>query len=124
MFLGAIPDAVPGGTGSADEAVPGEPIEAVYRVTPAEIEQAIERTGDKYVTDMRAMFDEVGRLYQGQLAAKDETITELRRRAEAAESRLSAPEAQQAESLTRATSAPDMTTDAAPDAPWWAFWKR
>ncbi len=30
-----------------------EPIEAVYRVTPAEIEQAIERTGDKYVIDMR-----------------------------------------------------------------------
>jgi len=67
-----------------------------YRVTPAQIEQAIERTGDKYVTDMTRMFDEVGRLYQGQLAAKDETISELRRRTEAAESRVSALEERQA----------------------------
>lgn len=30
-------------------------IEARFRVTPAEIEQAIERTGDKYLADMQAM---------------------------------------------------------------------
>lgn len=87
-----------------------EPYEAQYRVTPADVEQAIERTGAKYVADMAALYDriaaEVGRLYEGQLAAKDETIAaqrdalatkdqalaadalalaELRRRAEAAE---------------------------------------
>jgi len=99
-------------------------IEAQYRVTPAEIEQAIERTGDKYVTDMRAMFDEVGRLYQGQLAAKDETIAELRRRAEVAESRVSVLVHLQAESLTQATSAPLVATDAATGTPWWQFWRR
>jgi len=57
-------------------------IEAAYRVTPVEIEQAIERTGQKYVTDMAALYDrisaEVGKLYAGQLAAKDETITTQR----------------------------------------------
>ncbi len=104
--------------------VPGpEPIEAAYRVTPVEIEQAIERTGQKYVTDMAALYDrisaEVGKLYEGQLAAKDETIAtqraalvtkdqaltadalalaELRRRAEVAEAardRLTAAQAVQ-----------------------------
>ncbi len=54
-------------------------IEAAYRVTPTEIEQAIERTGQKYVTDIAAIYDrvsaELGQAYEGQLAAKDETIT-------------------------------------------------
>jgi excisionase family DNA binding protein len=58
------------------------------------------------------------------IAAKDETITELRRRAEATESRLSALEAQLAESRTQPSSAPQTATDAATDVPWWAFWKR
>jgi len=101
-----------------------EPIEAVYRVTPAEIEQAVERTAVTYAADMRAMFDEVGQLYRAQLAAKDETIAELRRRAEATESRVSALEAQQTESPTQATSAPQTATDAATETPWWAFWRR
>jgi len=55
-----------------------ESIEAVYRVSPTEIEQAIERTGQKYVTDIAAIYDrvsaELGQVYAGQLAAKDETI--------------------------------------------------
>jgi len=73
-----------------------ESLEAAYRVTPAEIERAIERTGQQYVTDMAALYDcvstELGAVYEGQLAAKDqalaakdETIAELRRRAEHAE---------------------------------------
>lgn len=73
-----------------------EPIEAAYRVSPVQIEQAIERTGQKYVTDMVALYDrvsiELSAAYEGQLAAKDqalaaqaETIAELRRRAEHAE---------------------------------------
>ncbi len=98
-------------------------IEAAYRVSPAEIERAIERTGQQYVTDMAALYDrisaELGQVYAGQLAAKDETIAtqrdalatqaetvagqraaiaELRRRAEQAEAewdRLTAAQAAQ-----------------------------
>ncbi|HSH78950.1 MAG TPA: helix-turn-helix domain-containing protein [Herpetosiphonaceae bacterium] len=94
------------GAGDGDSSVgagAAEPIEARYRVTPAEIEQAIERTSARYVADVHTLFDrvsaEVGRLYEAQLAAKDqalaaqdgriaaqqETIAALRRRAEAAE---------------------------------------
>ncbi len=83
-----------------------EPIEAAYRVTPAEIEQAVSRTSAQYMGDLRTMLAEVGKVYEGQLAAKDaaleakdqalaiqtavlgakdETIAELRRRAEVAE---------------------------------------
>jgi hypothetical protein len=76
-----------------------EPIEAAYQVTPAEIERAVERTGQKYVTDIAALYDrvseELSAVYEGQLAAKDqviaakdETIDELRRRAEVAEAEL------------------------------------
>ena len=53
-----------------------------------------------------------------------ETIGDLRRRAEAAESRLSVLEVQQAGSLTQTSSAPQTATGAATDAPWWQFWKR
>jgi len=135
VFLAAVPDAVPGstgsGTGSAGAAVPSELIEAQYRVTPAEIEQAIERTGDKYVVDMRDMFGRLDELYQERLADKDRLIVELeqqrddeRQRREAGEARLSALEAQQVASSMQPSSAPQTATDAAKDVPWWAFWKR
>lgn len=68
-------DAVASGSTSGSGAVArSEPVEVHYRVAPAELEQAIERTGGKYVADMQTMFDRVGRLYEAQLAAKDETI--------------------------------------------------
>jgi len=131
VFLAAVPDAVPGGTGSAGAAVPSELIEAQYRVTPTEIEQAIERTGDKYVVDMRDMFGRLDELYQERLADKDRLIVELeqqrddeRQRREAGEARLSALEAQHAESPTQPSSAPETATDAATDTLWWAFWRR
>ena len=70
-----------------------DPIEAAYRVTPADVERAVERTGARYLADMETILARVGRVYEGQLAAKDETIAELRRRAEAAEAeRLAAEE--------------------------------
>jgi len=83
-------DAVVSGSSRGSGAV----VDAV--VTPAQIERAIERTGQRYVTDMAAIYDrvsaELGAVYAGQLAAKDqalaakdETIAELRRRAEEAE---------------------------------------
>jgi hypothetical protein len=76
-----------------------EPIEAAYRVTPTEIEQAVSRTSAQYMGDLRTMLAEVGKVYESQLLAKDQTITtqadmlalqtetiaELRRRAEVAE---------------------------------------
>ncbi len=78
------PEPAPRGTGTGPEPGP-EPIEARFRVTPAEIERAVERTGARYLADMETILNRVGRVYEGQLAAKDETIAELRRRAEAAE---------------------------------------
>ena len=67
----------------------GRPQDAAAPATPAEVERAIEATAARYVADFAGLYDriaaEVGRLYAGQLAAKDETIAELRRRAEAAE---------------------------------------
>jgi len=96
-----VPEYPPEGTG-----IHAEPIEAAYRVTPAEIEQAVSRTSAQYMGDLRTMLAEVGKVYEGQLAAKDaaleakdqalaiqtaalgakdETIAELRRRAEAVE---------------------------------------
>jgi hypothetical protein len=79
-----------------------EPIEATFRVTPAEIERAVSRTSAQYMGDLRTMLAEVGKVYEGQLAAKDrtigtqadtlalqaETIAALRHRAESAESAL------------------------------------
>ena len=61
-------------------------------MTPAEIEQAVSRTSALYLGDLRAVLAEVGKVYEGRIAAteasvaaKDETIAELRRRAEVAE---------------------------------------
>jgi excisionase family DNA binding protein len=91
---------------SARSGTHSEPFEAAYRVTPAEIEQAVSRTSAQYMGDLRTMLAEVGKVYEGQLAAKDAalaakdetiatkdqalaaqalTIAELRRRAEIAE---------------------------------------
>jgi len=91
---------------SARSGTHSESIEAAYRVTPAEIEQAVSRTSAQYMGDLRTMLAEVGKVYEGQIAAKDaaitakdetiatqrealtmkeETIAELRRRAEQAE---------------------------------------
>jgi len=55
-----------------------EPLEASYRVTPAEIERAVGRTSAQYMGDLRTMLAEVGKVYEGQLAAKDETIVTQR----------------------------------------------
>ena len=97
----ARPDPVPvTGTDLRTESGPTpetgpEPIEARFRVTPAEIERAVERTGARYLADMETILTRVGKVYEGQLAAKDETIAtqaemlaELRRRAEVAEAEL------------------------------------
>ncbi len=62
-----------------------EPVEAQYRVTPAEVERAVERTGARYVADLRTVLAELREVYEGRDAAQRETIAELRRRAEAAE---------------------------------------
>ena len=89
-----------------------------YRVTPGEIEQAIEHTGDKYVADMRAMFERVDDLYRDRLADKDRLIVELEEQRDALRSRVSALEAQQVESLDEPTSAPEP-----PRRTWWRFWE-
>ncbi len=55
---------------------PAEPelIEAAYRVTPASIEQAVERTGAKYVADLQAVVDRVGARYAARLAEKGDAL--------------------------------------------------
>ena len=79
-------------------------------VSPQIVEQAITRTGQQYSADLRTMLGELRVVYEGQLAAKDETIAELRRRAEEAEAArdrlLSAQAAQEAPGATEAR-APD-----------------
>jgi len=60
-------------SGAGSDSFP-EPIEARFRVTPAEIERAVERTGARYLADMETILTRVGQVYEGQLAAKDETI--------------------------------------------------
>lgn len=89
VFLPAVPGAAPGGTEGGTSggtgAEPAEPIEAGYRVTPAELEQAIARTGERYVADIAALYDRVEASYREIIDAKDQTITELRRRADDAE---------------------------------------
>ena len=98
-FMVWLPDdaetvAEPGpASGPVPRPEPGpEPIEAAYRVTPAEIERAVSRTSAQYMGDLRTMLAAVGKVYEGQLAAKDQTIgtqaemiAELRHRAEQAE---------------------------------------
>ena len=72
---------------------PGLPVEPIpprpVLNPPGGFSICAERTGQNYMTDMAALYDristDVGKVDEGQLAAKDETIAELRRRAEVAE---------------------------------------
>ena len=80
MTARQISDSERSGPGSR----PG-PMEARQPVPLAEIEQAIERIGARYVADLRALSEEFSRFYSAQLAAKDESIAELSRRVETAE---------------------------------------
>ncbi len=101
-------------------------IEAHYRVTPAAIEQAVSRPSAQYLGDLRTVLAEVGKVYEGRIAAteaasaaKDETIAtqrealaELRRRAAAAEGERDALRLQLAE-----VSVPPVVVVAAQEAP-------
>ncbi len=147
------PPPLPGGSragteGSTASAGATEPIEVRYRVTPAEIEQAVERTSARYVADIHTLFDrvsaEVGRLYEAQLAAKDqalaaqdgrisaqqETLAALRRRTEAAEAARDALRARldAAQAVPAATEAPTVVVMAAdtprrPAGLWGRLWR-
>jgi hypothetical protein len=60
----------------------------------ADIQETIERMGMRYVTDLRALSEELHRFYIIQLTARDEQIVDLSRRLEIAERNRSALEAQ------------------------------
>ena len=63
---GAVPGAVP----AEPPAAPGAPpIEATYRVAPADVERAVERTAAQYMGDLRTVLAEVGKVYEGRIAA-------------------------------------------------------
>jgi len=81
-------------------------------VSPQIVEQAITRTGQQYSADLRAMLGELRAVYEGQLAAKEETIAELRRRAEAAEA-----ERDQLTAAQAAQDGPGATEALTPDNP-------
>jgi len=121
-----------------------EPIEAAYRVTSAEIEQAVSRTSAQYMGDLRTMLAEVGKVYEGQIAAKDaalaakdealttkdqvigtqaETIAELRRRAAQAEAERDRLTAAQA-ALDAPGTAEEESTDNPSGASSAGFWAR
>jgi len=80
---------------------------------PATAERQLEVIRD---TLLRPLIEQNER-QQERIAEQAETIGAL-------QARLSALEAQQAESLTQTSSAPQTATDAATDVRWWAFWRR
>jgi len=92
-------------------------------VTPALIEDALERTGARYMADLDTLFTRVSRLYEDQLAAKDALIDELRRRAEQAEQERAALSAQLAAGRQDAVSSRlDTQPEVSPRPPWWRRW--
>ena len=99
---GAVADAVVGGS------------------TPAEVERAIEATAGRYMADFAGLYDrisaEVAERYEQTIAAKDETIAELRRRAEVAEVARDALRAQASPQPPSATPTPGAHNDT-PEAP-------
>ena len=66
----------------------GRLTETPQQLTLAEIEQRIERIGARYVADLRELSEAFARLYDAQLAAKDEQIAELNRSLAAARARV------------------------------------
>lgn len=64
---------------------PFQPGEALVVSSPGEIERLIEDTGARYVTDLHALTAELGRSYAAQLAARDDQLAALTRRADDAE---------------------------------------
>jgi len=90
-----------------------EPIEAEYRVTPEELQVAIERTGAKYINDFTGLYEMInealGRQYEARLAerdlalaAKDETIATQREALASQAERMAEQQAMIAEARRRA----------------------
>src|SRR5215216_997256 len=70
-----------------------DPNEGHQQVVATQIEQLIERIGERYIADLRTLSEEIARFYEARLIAKDEQIAELSRRVEAAERERNALEA-------------------------------
>jgi len=54
--------------------------DASQNASPIEIEQLIEQIGARYIADLQALSEQFGRLYDAQLAMKDQQIVELQQR--------------------------------------------
>lgn len=81
-----------------DAVVRGSPRGSEAVATPAVVEQAIARTGQRYTADLHTMLAELREIFAGQVEAKDqviatqaEALAELRRRAEVAEATVAEP---------------------------------
>jgi excisionase family DNA binding protein len=105
------PAARPRTGGAAD--TPADRPEDMPPAYPATAERQLEVIRD---TLLRPLIEQNER-QQERIAEQAETIGAL-------QARLSALEAQHAESLTQTSSAPQTATDAATSGPWWMFWKR
>lgn len=97
---------------------------APHRVTPAEIEQAVERTAAIYTADVSNMFNRIDAIYRDRLNEKEELIVELRRRAEQAEQERDALRVQQIAQDAPGATQPNFhhDDDRRPERPWWRFW--
>ncbi len=113
VFLPAEPRSEPSRTANRTSSEPTEPIEAEYRVVPAEQQAAVVNL----VQQMIAPFVK-------ELGETKEQLGRVTAERDALQARLSALEERHAESPTQASSAPQTATDAPPDMPWWAFWRR
>ncbi len=128
VLLDSVPDSVPDNAGTPVPDTHGEAVDNIHGffITPAEVEHAIARTGQQYTADLRTMLGELRAVYEGQIAAHQETIAELRRRAEVAEAALApasatpTPPAPPSEAPT-----PGATTDSPEEpGPLQGFWAR
>jgi len=92
VLLDSVPDNVPDNAGTPVRDTHEKSVDTghSFPITPAEVEHAIARTGQQYTADLRTMLGELRAVYEGQISAHQETIAELRRRAEVAEAALAA----------------------------------
>lgn len=67
-----------GGTGAVPDGTETEPSGTAGGTTPAEIERAIARTGQQYTADLQTILAELRQVYEGQVAAQQETIATQR----------------------------------------------
>lgn len=91
------------------------------------LEEAIERTGSKYVADITALYDRIEASYRETLDAKNQTIAALERERDELRARLEVAESPRSVEGERNVESPVRAEDDAPGRnmrSWWRFWER